>query len=91
VSLTVSYYPRKEYRKLIREISGKEENFLEDIKYGMILGSDKFVEWVQKKFIDPISHKRPQSEIPVIIKNDNAKNISYFSRKGDFLCLTGAY
>lgn len=43
---------RKEYRKLIREVSGKESDFLEEIKYGLILGSDKFVEWVQRKFID---------------------------------------
>jgi REP element-mobilizing transposase RayT len=43
---------RREYRKLIRETSGRENEFLKDIKYGMILGSDKFVEWVQRKFID---------------------------------------
>ncbi len=43
---------RKEYRKLIREVSGKEKDFLADVKYGMILGGDKFVGWVQKKFID---------------------------------------
>ena len=43
---------RKEYRKLIREASGRENDFLKEIKYGMILGSDKFVEWVQRKFID---------------------------------------
>lgn len=43
---------RREYRKLIREASGRENDFLEDIKYGMILGSDKFVGWVQRKFID---------------------------------------
>ncbi len=43
---------RRGYRKLIREASGRENDFLEEIKYGMILGSDKFVEWVQRKFID---------------------------------------
>ncbi|MDR4499019.1 MAG: hypothetical protein MRK02_14040 [Candidatus Scalindua sp.] len=43
---------RREYRKLIRKASGRENDFLEEIKYGMILGSDKFVEWVQRKFID---------------------------------------
>jgi REP element-mobilizing transposase RayT len=43
---------RREYRRLIREASGRENGFLEEIKYGMILGSDKFVEWVQRKFID---------------------------------------
>ncbi len=43
---------KKEYRKLIREVSGSEGDLLEEIKYGMIMGSDKFVEWVQSKFID---------------------------------------
>ena len=43
---------RREYRKLIGESFGREEGFLEEMKYGMILGSDKFVEWVQRKFID---------------------------------------
>ncbi len=42
----------REYRKLIREASGRENDFLEEIKYGIILGSDKFVEWVQRKFTD---------------------------------------
>ncbi len=53
---------RKEYRKLIREISGKEEDFLEDMKYETILGSDKFVEWVQKKFIDRA--EKEDAELP---------------------------
>ncbi len=44
------------------------------------------MEMIREMHRFPISHKRPQSEIPVIIKNDNAKNISYFSRKGGFLC-----
>ncbi len=43
---------RREYRKLIREASGRKSDFLAETKYGMILGSDKFVEWVQGKFID---------------------------------------
>ena len=43
---------KSEYRKLIRGISGKENEFLEDLRYGMILGSDKFIEWEQDKFIN---------------------------------------
>ena len=43
---------KKEYRKLIRGISGKEKDVFEDIKYGVILGSDEFLTWAQKKFID---------------------------------------
>ncbi len=42
----------REYRKMVREASGRENDFLEEIKYGMILGSDKFVKWVQRRFID---------------------------------------
>jgi REP element-mobilizing transposase RayT len=53
---------RKEYRKLIRETSGRENDFLEEIKYGMILGSDKFVEWVQRKFIDRT--EKEDAELP---------------------------
>ncbi len=53
---------RKEYRKLVREISGRESDFLEEIKYGIILGSDKFVEWVQRKFIDRT--KKEDADLP---------------------------
>jgi len=53
---------RKEYRKLVREASGRENDFLEEIKYGMILGSDKFVEWVQRKFIDRT--EKEDAELP---------------------------
>jgi hypothetical protein len=53
---------RKEYRKLIREVSGKEKDFLDDVKYGMILGGDKFVGWVQKKFID--RNEKKDVELP---------------------------
>ena len=31
---------------------GQEKRILEEIKYGLILGSDKFVNWVQERFID---------------------------------------
>ena len=48
---------RKEYRKLLMEVSGKEKEILEEVRYGLILGSDKFVEWVQKKFIDRVGKK----------------------------------
>lgn len=44
-----------EYRKLIREKSGQEKNFLDEVKYGLILGSEEFVGWVQKKFINRLS------------------------------------
>ncbi|NUO10520.1 MAG: transposase, partial [Candidatus Brocadia sp.] len=53
---------RVEYRKLIREKSGQEKKFLDEIKYGLILGSEEFVGWVQKKFISRLSAR--DAELP---------------------------
>ncbi len=53
---------RKEYRKLILKVSGRENNFLDELKYGMILGSDKFVEWVQRKFVD--RNEKADADLP---------------------------
>ncbi len=61
---------RTEYRKLIRGISGKEKEFLEDLKYGMILGSDKFLEWVQDKFIDRGGNKERELPQKKMISDD---------------------
>lgn len=36
---------KKKSRKLIRGISGKEKEVLEDIKLGVILRSDEFLAW----------------------------------------------
>lgn len=53
---------RAEYRKLIREKSGQEKKFLDEVKYGLILGSEEFVSWVQKKFINRLSAR--DAELP---------------------------
>lgn len=53
---------RVEYRKLIREKSGQEKNFLDEVKYGLILGSEGFISWVQKKFINRLSAR--DKELP---------------------------
>ena len=53
---------RVEYRKLIREKSGQEKKFLDEIKYGLILGSEEFISWVQKKFINRLSAR--DAELP---------------------------
>ncbi len=53
---------RAEYRKLIREKSGQEKKFLDEVKYGLILGSEEFVGWVQKKFINRLSAR--DAELP---------------------------
>jgi chromosomal replication initiation ATPase DnaA len=41
---------------------GQERKILEEIKYGLILGSDKFVNWIQKRFINQESVK--DKELP---------------------------
>ncbi len=50
------------YRELIMEKSGQEKKILEEIRYGLVLGSDKFVNWVEKKFInrEVINSELPQ-------------------------------
>ncbi|NUO10528.1 MAG: transposase, partial [Candidatus Brocadia sp.] len=53
---------KAEYRKLIREKSGQEKKFLDEVKYGLILGSEGFVSWVQKKFINRLSAR--DAELP---------------------------
>ena len=53
---------RVEYRKLIREKSGQEKKFLDEVKYGLILGSEEFISWVQKKFINRLSTR--DAELP---------------------------
>ncbi|MGR3318614.1 MAG: transposase [Candidatus Anammoxibacter sp.] len=86
---------KKEYRKLIRGISGKEKAFLEDIKYGVILGSDEFLAWAQKKFIDhtvKIDSELPQKKqvsnngilskvIEEIVKNYKIEKETLLKRK----------
>jgi putative transposase len=42
---------RINYMNSIREVSGKEKKFMEDMRYGLILGGDGFVDWVKKSFI----------------------------------------
>ncbi|MDN3515407.1 MAG: hypothetical protein NG747_13545 [Candidatus Brocadia sp.] len=53
---------RVEYRKLIKEKTGQEKKFLDEVKYGLILGSDEFIRWVQKKFINRLSAR--DAELP---------------------------
>lgn len=53
---------RVEYRKLIREKSGQEKRILDEVKYGLILGSEEFISWVQKKFINRLSAR--DAELP---------------------------
>ncbi len=65
---------KKEYRKLIKGISGKEKEFLEDLKYGIILGSDEFLAWAQKKFINPIGKRDPELPQKRQISDDGILN-----------------
>lgn len=43
---------RIKYQQLIIEASGQERKVLEEIKYGLILGSEQFLSWIQKKFVN---------------------------------------
>ena len=38
------------YQQLTMEISGQEKKILSEIQYGLVLGSEDFVEWVQREF-----------------------------------------
>lgn len=57
---------RINYMNSLREVSGKEKKFMEDMRYGLILGNDGFVDWVKRNFIKGES-KRDQ-ELPQKIK-----------------------
>ena len=83
---------KKEYRKLIRGVLGKEKDFLEDLKYGIILGSDKFLAWMQKEFIDrkggrdsELSQKRQVSDNGILNKVIEEIVNSYKIRKETLL------
>jgi REP element-mobilizing transposase RayT len=41
---------KAKYQQLIMETSGQEKKILNEIKYGLVLGSEEFVKWVQRKF-----------------------------------------
>ncbi|MCF6148161.1 MAG: hypothetical protein E3K37_05835 [Candidatus Kuenenia sp.] len=53
---------RVEYRKLIREQAGQEKKILDEVKCGLILGSEEFIGWVQKEFINRFSAR--DAELP---------------------------
>ncbi|MBW7899819.1 hypothetical protein B188_00490 [Candidatus Brocadiaceae bacterium B188] len=48
---------RIEYRKLIKWKTGQVKRFLDEIKHGLVLGSDALIRWVQKKFIHRLSER----------------------------------
>ena len=56
---------RIKYRQLIMEASGQEKKILDEIKYGLILGSEKFIGWAQKKFVNrgSLSDELPQQRM----------------------------
>ncbi|MDI6736882.1 MAG: hypothetical protein QME42_11955, partial [bacterium] len=51
-----------EYRQWIHTVANKEKEILNDERYGIILGSDKFVGWIKEKFG---KGKERDKEIPV--------------------------
>lgn len=56
---------RINYRCLIMERCGQERKILEEIRYGLILGSDKFVDLVKKRFVkrEEIDSELPQRKM----------------------------
>jgi len=42
---------RIQYREAMRNRSGRERTILDDLKHGMILGSEKFVRWIRDKIV----------------------------------------
>ncbi|OQZ04863.1 MAG: hypothetical protein B6D34_01130 [Candidatus Brocadia sp. UTAMX1] len=46
-----------EYRKLIKWKTGQVKRFLDEIKHGLVLGSDALIRWVLKKFIHRLSER----------------------------------
>lgn len=53
---------KNRYKELIIERCGQERKILGEIRYRLILGSDKFVNWVQKRFVNQSSIK--DKELP---------------------------
>jgi len=53
------------YRELIIEASGQEKKVLEEIKYGLVLGSEKFISWIQGKFVnrETMNNELPQQKM----------------------------
>lgn len=53
---------RRRYRQLLKEAGGEEEKIFEELRYGLILGSEKFVSWVERKFIG--AKEEDEQELP---------------------------
>lgn len=53
---------RTKYLQLLREAYGNEKGIFEEIRYGLVLGSEKFVKWVEKNFVNRkcLSDELPQ-------------------------------
>ena len=54
---------RIKYQELIKEVSGKDEDVLDEVRYGLILGSEEFSSWIQGRFLgakDEVEEELPQ-------------------------------
>ena len=51
----------REYKNFVVQISGKERSVLDNVKHSFILGDEKFVSWIQKKFTK--ENKNPYREL----------------------------
>ena len=66
---------RAKYRQLIMEASGHEKGILEEIRYGLVLGSDKFINWVEKKFVNRVAMSSELPQQKMLGDNEIAKKV----------------
>jgi len=59
-----------EYGKLIRVKTGQEKRFLDKVKHGLVLGSDEFFRWVQKKFISRLSARDRELPLKTLVEDN---------------------
>jgi putative transposase len=65
--LILSYFngtdKNKQYREKVQEYAKEEKRLIEDVRHGMILGTEKFLNKVRKKFLpDILHHDLPQQK-----------------------------
>ena len=64
----------KQYRQKVQKYADKEKSLLEDLRYGIILGSKVFVDKIRKRFLPDVPHLEiPQQK--KIAKDFKLKNI----------------
>jgi REP element-mobilizing transposase RayT len=71
--------PYKAYREKVQRYAGEEERLWEDLRHGLILGSNGFVEIIRKEFLPP----EPQPAIAQQVQVAKHHNPSRFLQKAE--------